>query len=89
MGVRCYEVYDVRIVPFGARLCRYCFIPGGAFFAEVLLFAACTWSNFRRALVICMVAFVFWYNALWWRCRVSQTLLWGCCSWDTNKYNEI
>jgi hypothetical protein len=35
MGVRCYEVYDVRIVPFGARLCRYCFIPGGAFFAEV------------------------------------------------------
>lgn len=43
MIVRRYEVYDVRIVPFGIGLCRYCFVPGWFFFTKVgfyvLLFA--------------------------------------------------
>lgn len=34
MSVRRYEVYDFRIVPFGAGLCRYCFVPWGGEIVE-------------------------------------------------------
>lgn len=76
MIVRRYEVYDARIVSFGARfvsiLLYSCFVfSRGCFY--VLLFAVYVWSNFFGALVICAVAFVS--NVSWWRCHVSQILV--------------